>query len=130
MKPFLKPLLIIIGIIQILLMGLPPLLASQAMADLFDVEHAVNFEQWVRWCGMANIMWGLLVIGISADPVRNKIVVMFSIIFYLFCFVLTLLMMFWFGELDPARWAWWIPVVFPVIFFILLIVYYPKERAV
>lgn len=130
MKPFLKPLLIIIGIIQIVLMGLPLLLASQTTADLFGVEHATNFEEWARWCGMANIMWGLLLIGISVDPVRNKIVVMFSIIFYLFCLVLTLMMMFWFGELNPALWTWWIPVVFPAIFFILLIVYYPKERAV
>lgn len=129
MKPFMKPLLIIIGIIQILLMGLPALLASQTMADLFNVDHAAGFEQWVRWCGMANIMWGLMLIGISADPVRNKIVVCFSIIFYLFCLVLTLMMMFWFGELDPAKLTWWIPVVFPAIFIILLIVYYPKERA-
>lgn len=122
-----KAVIIIIGICQILFWGLPPLFASQFTADVFGVRHAGEFSYWARYTGMLNLTWGLLLLCAAANPVRNKLVVKFSIFLYAFTFVLTALMLFWFGELDLGKWAWWLPVVSSAAFVVLLIAFYPKE---
>lgn len=128
MTSFTKPLIIIIGILQIVLWGLPALFSSQAMADFFGVTHAGEFVHWVRFCGVANIMWGLMLIAASVNPVRNRLFVVFSILFYLFVFVLSLLMMFMFNELDASKWLWWEVIILSAAYTVLLIVFFPKEE--
>lgn len=122
-----KAVMIIIGICQVLFWGLPPLLASQFTADVFGVRYAGEFSYWARYTGMLNLTWGLLLLFAGFKPLRNKLVVNFSIFLYAFTFVLTTLMLFWLGELDLGKWAWWLPVVSSAAFVILLVVFYPKE---
>jgi hypothetical protein len=120
--------MIIIGIVQIILWGLPPLFASEQTASFFGLKHAGEFAHWCRFFGMVSIMWGLMLIAAAFKPRENKLLVTFSILLFLFALVLTLAMMYWdmIKTLDPGEWIWWVAIVAAAVFALALIICYQK----
>ena len=127
MNQFIKPIMIIIGIVQLLLWGLAPLLSSEMMAGWFGLTHAGEFAHWVRFFGMMGIMWGLLLIAAAFKPRENKLVINFSILLFIFAVALSLVMMYVTNDLNTGEWIWWVSLVLSVVFALALIIWYPRE---
>lgn len=120
--------MLVIGLIQIILWGLPPLFSSEQVAGFFGLEHAGQFAHWCRFFGLVSIMWGLMLIAAAFKPSANKLLVTFSILLFIFSFVLILLMMYWdmINTLDPGKWIWWVALVASAVFALALIICFPK----
>ena len=129
MQGLLKVFMIIIGLIVLLLWGLVPLFASPTVAGWFNLTHAGEFVHWVRFFGMMAITWGLMMICAAFNTEKNKLIVSFSILLFIFAAVMSLLMMYWLGELDTGKWIWWVNLVLSVIFALLLLIFYPWGKA-
>jgi len=123
-----KPLLIVIGILQVVLWGVAPLLTSPWMADLHGITYPGEFVHFARYMGLCNLIWGLMLISIAFNPLKHSVVVTFSILFYIATIVLTALMMFWLGELSTGEWLWWLVMALCAVYAILLIIFYPREE--
>jgi hypothetical protein len=118
--------LILAGILELVFRGIPAFFASEKIAGWFGLEYIESALIYVHPYGALLIAFGLLLMMVSKDPLKYKIVVDIAILRFLLGPIALLYTYFTVGLFTTF---WWVHLALDVVFFILLIMARPKAVA-
>ena len=118
--------LILAGILELVFRGLPAFFGSEKTAEWFGLEYIEEALIYVHPYGALLIAFGLLLILVSKDPVKYRVVVDIAILRFLLGPIALLYTYFTVGLFTTF---WWAHLALDVLFFILLIIARPKAAA-
>ena len=118
--------LILAGIMELVFRGLPAFFGSEKTASMFGLEYIEEALIYVHPYGALLIVFGLLLILVSKDPVKYRVVVDIAILRFLLGPIALLYTYFTVGLFTTF---WWAHLALDVLFFILLIIARPKAAA-
>jgi hypothetical protein len=119
-----KAILIIFGFIFLIYWGLMLVFANPSMATLYGTAYPQE-PVYVRTIGMLCVIFGLLLLFASRDPIKNilviNIMIIHSILFVIFYLVGLLLIK------EMVGFVWWLNLIITFVFLILLLLFRPKK---
>jgi hypothetical protein len=121
-----KIILILAGILELVFRGLPAFFASETTAGWFGLEYIEKAVIYVHPYGALLIAFGLLLIIISKDPVKYRVVMDIAILRFILGPIALLYTKFTVGLFTTF---WWVHLGLDVLFVILLILARPKKAA-
>ena len=121
-----KIILILAGVLELVFRGLPAFFASETTAGWFGLEYIEKAVIYVHPYGALLIAFGLLLIIISKDPVKYRVVMDIAILRFILGPIVLLYTKFTVGLFTTF---WWVHLGLDVLFVILLILARPKKAA-
>jgi hypothetical protein len=121
-----KIILILAGVLELVFRGLPAFFASETTAGWFGLEYIEKAVIYVHPYGALLIAFGLLLIIISKDPVKYRVVMDIAILRFILGPIALLYTKFTVGLFTTF---WWVHLGLDVLFVILLILARPKKAA-
>jgi hypothetical protein len=121
-----KIILILAGILELVVRGLPAFFGSETTAGWFGLEYIEEALIYVHPYGALLIAFGLLLIIVSKDPVKYRVVVDIAILRFVLGPIALLYTKFTVGLFTTF---WWVHLALDVLFVILLILARPKKAA-
>ncbi len=118
--------LILAGILELVFRGIPAFFASEKIAGWFGLEYIESALIYVHPYGALLIAFGLLLMMVSKDPLKYRIVVDIAILRFLLGPIALLYTYFTVGLFTTF---WWVQLALDLVFFILLIMARPKAVA-
>ena len=118
--------LILAGILECVLRGLPAFFGSEKIAGWFGLEYIEGALIYIHPYGALLIAFGLLLLVISKDPVKYRAVVDIAILRFLLGPIALLYTYFTVGLFTTF---WWIHLIVDVVFLVLLVIARPKVAA-
>ena len=118
--------LILAGILELVFRGLPAFFGSEKIAGWFGVEYIEEALIYVHPYGALLIAFGLLLMMVSKDPLKYRIVVDVAILRFLLGPIALLYTYFTVGLFTTF---WWVHLALDLVFFVLLIIARPKAAA-
>ncbi len=118
--------LILAGILELVFRGLPAFFGSEKIAGWFGVEYIEEALIYVHPYGALLIAFGLLLMMVSKDPLKYRIVVDVAILRFLLGPIALLYTYFTVGLFTSF---WWVHLALDLAFFVLLIIARPKAAA-
>ena len=118
--------LILAGILELAFRGLPAFFGSEKIAGWFGVEYIEETLIYVHPHGALLIAFGLLLMMVSKDPLKYRIVVDVAILRFLLGPIALLYTYFTVGLFTTF---WWVHLALDLVFFVLLIIARPKAAA-
>ena len=118
--------LILAGILELVFRGIPAFFASEKIAGWFGLEYIEAALIYVHPYGALLIAFGLLLMIVSKDPLKYRIVVDIAILRFLLGPIALLYTHFTVGLFTTF---WWVHLALDLVFFILLIMARPKAAA-
>lgn len=115
--------LIIAGLIFLIYWGVLLVFVTPGMTALYGAPYPTE-PIYVRTIGMICVVFGLLFLLASRDPVKNILVVNIGIINYVLMLIFAIVTMF--ITKEAVGFVWWINLVLYVIFLIMFIAFRPK----
>ncbi len=115
--------LIIAAIIEIVFRGIPSLLASQGIADLFGLEYIEGALYYIHPFGALMIVFGIMFFIASKDPVKYKILIDMGILRYGLAFLSYFVTLAKIGSLGEF---WWYHMILDLILVVLFFFSRPK----
>jgi hypothetical protein len=114
----LRILFLIAAILEVIFRGLPALLASESIANLFGLEYIAAALVYVHPFGMLMIVFGIMFFLAYKNPVKYSIIVDIAILRYAAALVAYIVSMIKIGSLDTF---WWIHLIIDVVLLVLFI---------
>ena len=121
-----KIILILAGILELVFRGLPAFFGNETTAGWFGLEYIEEALIYVHPYGALLIAFGLLLIIVSKDPVKYRVVVDIAILRFVLGPIALLYTKFTVGLFTTF---WWVHLGLDVLFVILLLLARPKKAA-
>lgn len=118
--------LICAGILELVFRGLPAFFASEKIAGWFGLEYIEGAIIYIHPYGALLIAFGLLLLLVSKDAAKYRIVVDIAILRFLLGPIALLYTKFTVGLFTTF---WWVHLILDVVFLVLLIMARPKTAA-
>jgi hypothetical protein len=119
-----KAILIIFGLIFLIYWGLMLVFVHPSMTALYGAAYPQE-PVYARTIGMLCVIFGLLLLFASRDPVKNilviNILIIQNILFVIFYLVGLLLIK------EMVGFVWWLNLIITFVFLILLLLFRPKK---
>ena len=106
------------GVIEIVFRGIPALIGTPEMADVFGLEFLPGFIPYVHAFGAVMVTFGIMFLIAAKIPERNVLIINMAIL----RFFLGILAQFWtYLQMGELHIFWWIHMIVDAILVLLLL---------